>query len=38
MVVKWETGSYHSTPFLICFGHATSTADKSSVKVYLNDE
>jgi len=37
IVVKWNSGQYHSSPFLVCFGHHATTADHHKVKVIVNE-
>lgn len=36
MVVRWDSGHFNSTPFLVCFGHHATTAEKQRVKVFIN--
>lgn len=37
IVVKWESGQFRSTPFLVCFGHHATTASRYSIKVSVNE-
>lgn len=38
MVVRWDSGHFNSTPFLVCFGHHATTAEKQRVKVFINEK
>jgi len=37
LVVRWDSGTYHSTPFVVCFGHKATTTTSSKVHIYIND-
>lgn len=37
VVVKWDSGKYRSTPFIVSFGSLATTSLKDHVKVYIND-
>lgn len=37
LVVRWDTGNYHSTPFVVCFGHTATTTLSNKVHVYINN-
>jgi phosphatidate phosphatase PAH1 len=37
VVVKWDSGQYFSTPFLVSFGAVTTTSPHNHVRVYINN-
>ena len=37
VVVKWEDGTFHSSPFLICFGSHTLLNQGKKCTLYINE-
>ena len=37
IVVKWKDNSYHSSPFLICFGSRTLIHKGKKAKIFINN-
>lgn len=38
IVVRWDSGHYQTTPFLVCFGHKSSTSIRKQVRVQVNNK